>query len=381
MPIEGDISVSLLWDGRRVRQVGVRSTRPALAARVAVGRSPAEAARLLPSLFAICGQAQGAAAAGALRAAGAEPADIPELAVWTVPLEAAQETFWRMLIDAPRALALAPQAAAVAGARAAVAQAIAALRVSPSAPKAALAAAAAALDALARDHVYGRDAAAWVAETDLAAFDRWRATTSTLPARMLAIIAATAPRLGRSDTALMPGLDDDGWWSKVVPALQSEAAFAQAPTWNGEPVETGALARTHAHPLVAALIERDGRSAATRIAARLVELAGLLDALRGGDADAARWVQAWPLGPGEGLAAAQTARGLLVHHARLGEGRVTGYRIVAPTDWNFHPEGALARGLVGTEAGDEATLRKLAGVAVQALDPCVACRVEVQRHA
>jgi Ni,Fe-hydrogenase I large subunit len=77
----------------------------------------------------------------------------------------------------------------------------------------------------------------------------------------------------------------------------------------------------------------------------------------------------------------QTARGLLLHAARIDGERIADYRIVAPTDWNFHPDGALARGLVGLEADDAGTLARRAGVAVVALDPCVAFRIEVAGHA
>ena len=73
----------------------------------------------------------------------------------------------------------------------------------------------------------------------------------------------------------------------------------------------------------------------------------------------------------------QTARGLLLHRATVTEGRVAGYQIVAPTEWNFHPQGALVRGLEGAAATDAMALERDARLIVQALDPCVACRVEV----
>jgi hypothetical protein len=381
MSIEGEISVTLHWDGHRVRHVSLASTRPLAAARVLLGRRAGDAAALVPRLYALCGHAQGAASAAALRAAGADRNEVPDVGGWVVALEALQETLWRLLIDAPRSLSLPPQAAVVGPARAAVAQAIAAVKAGPGQTKPALAIAADALGRIARQHVYGCDPAAWLATTDTAAFDTWRDTAMTLPARALALLAATAPGLCRSDTALMPGLDDDAWWSAVVPALQRDPLFAQTPTWGDHPVETGALSRLQAQPLVAALIARDGHSAATRFAARLVEGAQLLQELPVAADDAAGWVRAWPLGAGVGLAAVQTARGLLLHQVRLAEGRVTDYRIVAPTEWNFHPRGALFRGIVGTEAPDEATLVARAGLAVHALDPCVGFRIEVARDA
>jgi len=384
MSIEGEISVTLHWNGHRVRRAVVGSTRPLAAPRVLLGRSPADASALVPRLFAICGQAQGAACAAALRAAAAPTdgmAEVPAPNPWTVVLEALQELMWRLLIDAPRSMSLPAQVAAVAPARAAVTQAVAALQASPEGPGPVLAAAANALSALAQAHVYGREPALWLQTSNAADFDAWRDSAATAPARALARMTACAPELCRSDVALMPDLQDHTWWSAVVPALQQDPTFSQAPTWGGQAVETGALSRLRAHPLVAALIARDGHCAATRFAARLVELAMLLDALAHAEQAPHGWVQSWPLADGTGLAAVQTARGLLLHHVRLAQGRIGDYRIVAPTEWNFHPQGALARGLAGTEAPDEATLVARAGLAVHALDPCVGFRIEVRQDA
>ncbi len=64
------------------------------------------------------------------------------------------------------------------------------------------------------------------------------------------------------------------------------------------------------------------------------------------------------------------ARGLLLHWVALEpDGSVADYRVLAPTEWNFHPGGALARTLAAlpADAGDAA--RTLAA----AFDPCVAC--------
>jgi len=382
MSIEGEINVTLHWDGRRVRQVDLASTRPLAAMQLLPGRRPADAAALVPRLYALCGHAQGAACAAALRAAGADAAELPATDARVVMLEALQETLFRLLIDAPRALSLPPQAAAVGPARANVAAAIAALQAGADPSQAVVTQSADALAQSAREFVYGVAPADWLAAIDsAAAFDHWRDTAGTVPARTLARLAASAPDLCRSDTALMPGLDDGAWWSAVVPALQRDPLFARAPTWGGRPVETGALARQCSHPLVAALIARDGCSASTRLAARLVELAGLLQAWPVAAADAPDWIRAWPLAPGCGLAAVQTARGLLLHQVWLADGRIRDYRVVAPTEWNFHPQGALFRGIVGSEAGDEPALVARTSLAVHALDPCVGFRIEVVQDA
>jgi Ni,Fe-hydrogenase I large subunit len=74
---------------------------------------------------------------------------------------------------------------------------------------------------------------------------------------------------------------------------------------------------------------------------------------------------------------AETSRGLLVHRTRVADGRLADYRIVAPTEWNFHPEGAFARGAAGLadDGGLDAGARWIVG----SLDPCVGVRYEVAR--
>jgi coenzyme F420-reducing hydrogenase alpha subunit len=89
-------------------------------------------------------------------------------------------------------------------------------------------------------------------------------------------------------------------------------------------------------------------------------------------------VQSATVRQGTGLAWVQTARGLLVHRAELDEsGNVRDYRIVAPTEWNFHPAGACVHGLTGMAAVSTDEARHYAELMVQSLDPCVAYEIEV----
>jgi Ni,Fe-hydrogenase I large subunit len=81
---------------------------------------------------------------------------------------------------------------------------------------------------------------------------------------------------------------------------------------------------------------------------------------------------------GGGLAWVENARGLLMHRLRLVQGRTADYRIVAPTEWNFHPDGALSAALRDSPAHDLDALRRRTRRLVDSLDPCVACSVEVE---
>ena len=82
-------------------------------------------------------------------------------------------------------------------------------------------------------------------------------------------------------------------------------------------------------------------------------------------------------GSGVGIAQVSAARGLLVHRVALDQGRITEYRILAPTEWNFHTRGVVAQGLAALPPCDVGTLERLASLFVTAVDPCVEYHVTV----
>lgn len=144
------------------------------------------------------------------------------------------------------------------------------------------------------------------------------------------------------------------------------------------PAETGPLARRAAHPVVAGVLSDHGNGLQARAVARLCDIAASLQDLE----EAAAQVYDHPgtgteaaLGSGSGLGMVEAARGTLVHEVSLNDGRIADWRILAPTDWNFHPQGPLVRGLEGAPAGDDPARR--VRLLVAALDPCVSCKVEV----
>jgi len=274
--IEGELAVRIEREGRRIRKVTVRSTRPVFAGPLVRGRTPAAAAAMMRALFTVCGQAQGAATAAAIDAAeGRAPsADACAAREIAVRLEVIQEYLWRLLIDWPRAMGDAPLTAAVASAR----QRIARLPAHPASEGAAARAElAAALAEIANRHVYGMAPAAWLALSAGEVPGAWARAGRTLPATLLARLVERAPRLGASDVGLMPPATRDSLRADIVPELDRNHGFARTPSWTGAPVETGALARMRAHPTVAACAAGTGHSVATRMVARLVELAVLLD--------------------------------------------------------------------------------------------------------
>jgi hypothetical protein len=369
MSDEGEITVRLACAGGKVRGVAVASSRRALPARLVRGRAAADVQRLVPLLYSVCRRAQGAAAAAALAAASGVHVAAADAAQQAreVTLETLQETIWRLLIDWPRAMGEAPLVPPVALVRQSIDGTIG--------DGVALDALLAVVDAVLQEHVFGGPADAWPGG-GLSALDAWIEAEATLPARLLRRLRDESPGLGRSRTPLMPTTSFDSL-AAVADALARDPGFARLPCWGGQPAETGALARQAGSALVAAWVARDGQTAAARFVARLVELPQLVDRLRARSDGPQAPVCGHALADGAGLGVAETARGVLLHRAQLEHGAVTDYRIVAPTEWNFHPDGPLAQGLAGRSAADPARLEREARTVVQSLDPCVACRVEI----
>ncbi|MBI5907977.1 MAG: nickel-dependent hydrogenase large subunit [Burkholderiales bacterium] len=159
---------------------------------------------------------------------------------------------------------------------------------------------------------------------------------------------------------------------QVAQAMASEAGFVQQPTWLGQCAETGTWTRLR-HLRGRATIQH---SAWTRLSARWIEVMDIAAANPlpfPGDSDPLLASGALTLGEGQAIAWCEMARGLLLHWVQLDpQGRVDDYRVLAPTEWNFHPDGALARALTALPPGDTASAHTLAA----AFDPCVDCTVQ-----
>jgi hypothetical protein len=286
-----------------------------------------------------------------------------------VMLEMLQESVWRLLIDWPKALG-----------EPALVTPVAMVRHSSNTvvdDGVTLDALLAVAESVLVEHVYGVPPGAWLAATNLGVLDRWIERGPTLLARLLRQMRDEAPGLGLSDVALMPDATLENLSRALLGEMEVDPEYTRFPRWAGMPVETGALARQVGTPLVAELLQRDGRCASTRFVARLVELAVLIRDLRARSGGRIAPVRGHSLGSGVGVGLAETARGLLLHRVQVERGLVTDYRIVAPTEWNFHPGGPLAHGLKGRRAADGVQLEREARTVVQSLDPCVACRVEI----
>lgn len=355
---EGELRVELQRKAGRVAGLRVHSSRPDVARRLLQGRRRTEVIEAVPRLFSVCGRAQAAACALACTAAAGEAPDARALARAgaAVTAESLRESAWRLLLEWPRRLGEAPDAVAVAAARA--------VQDGPPRESAAQALAVA---------VFGRGSREWLALESAEAIGHWIDGAGTAAARFLRQVRESSarqeawPQAGA--TPALPAKGHAQWVPGLAAACDAEADFARHPHWQGAPAETGAPARLHDDPCLRALQAQGASPVLRRLVARLREFARMLE----GGAEAA--VGATALPAGGAVAWVETSRGLLLHRVRLEGEVVRGLCIVAPTEWNFHPQGVLARELVGLSALDADQIKARAESLVHALDPCVTCRV------
>ena len=225
---------------------------------------------------------------------------------------------------------------------------------------------------LARD-ILAQDLTLWLTQQcEPDALVRWcEAHAQRLPpARCLAAWQPLAhvlrPPMRRLDVLDTDPVVQHAHLTQLAQAIADVPDFVQHPTWRGQCAETGAWARLR-HRQTASTPP----SAWTRLSARWLELIELAAATPQAAAPLLA-SGALHLAPGQALAWSEMARGLLLHWVQLdAEGAVQDYRVLAPTEWNFHPDGALGRAVAALAPGDTVAARALAA----AYDPCVVCTV------
>lgn len=216
-------------------------------------------------------------------------------------------------------------------------------------------------------HALHQPLAAWRAHTaSVPALTAWcHAQAAYVPAAHA--LAHAWPRLqSPAGPARALPLDDLASTARALAeSAWSDPGFCARPLWQGRCAENGPWLR-----------QGDPASAAVspwwRLAARWVEWVALAaHALQPTPGTPLLRRGALALAPGCGVAWCEMARGLLLHCVQLdAQGRVQDYRVLAPTEWNFHPDGSLGQAVASLGRDDGATARLLAA----AFDPCVACR-------
>lgn len=182
-----------------------------------------------------------------------------------------------------------------------------------------------------------------------------------------------------------PGMRETKTLPEIAPAVMSTflekpdvGHFLSVPTFNGDCYETGPLERQIAHPLIQALQKDSQPATVMRLAAKLLDLGTHLQkSLQIAEHFNEEQETATTDATGRATRCVQAVRGQLWHDVTLDveTRQIKHYRILAPTEWNFHPSGVLFENLSSLTNSSVNHLKKQARLQVMALDPCVGCDI------
>jgi hydrogenase maturation protein HypF len=355
-------AISPIQGGRPVLSAGLLDR---LASRYSIDQWPEQLGRL----FNLCGHAQTLASQLALQGTGStESSGVMTARIGLLlRLVTAGEQLQRMVLDWPSACpqpGLAPDMALLKAARPATPPAQASLAELQHQMDT--------LSTLLAERLFGMPAADWLREWQtqpVAWLHHWSQDSHSSVARWLHAIRPDACAVRLAHRVLPTPQTDPAGFADLGQRLLNDPAQSQRPSWHGLAAETGPCTRGW---------QGGGapgdESLWWRLGARVADLAAILsrpDSLRFGSLT---------LGLDTGLGWCEMSRGLLVHVAQVqrptpeAAPTITRYRLQAPTEWNFHPDGALAQWLRQTPPTIDGLRR--ARLAATALDPCVQLDVQ-----
>jgi len=356
---EGKLHFHLQWQGNRPI-VRIESTRPLQACRVFEQSTVGNTLKRLPLLFSICGQAQSVASVRAIESAQSNFAsDAVELhRNLLVSFESLREHLWRMLLDWPSLAGQAPLTSVLSP----IHQEIMALQnqINP-------------------DGRLCQEPGLAVTAINLASlYDQWRMLRTQVDAVLQNDTdidsLSYAIRMLESMRQL-PWEDQKNLSLEVLPTMsvtdlaavfENVQDFIAFPEWSGRVFETGPYARQRNHPHLIQTREQHGHGVYTRLLARVIEISQLLDSIT----DIFQGLTVAEVQRGEmGIAQVEAVRGRLIHAIELEGDRIHSYRILAPTEWNFHPRGIAVQLLSSLDKPE--LLEQQAAWIIQAIDPCV----------
>jgi uptake hydrogenase large subunit len=354
----GKLTLVVIRDGYSVSATEIRSTRP-MAAQILKGKTPAQVLQIVPLLFSVCGRAQGAAASAALQAAQQGSSTVSADVERTIVCEAMQEHLWRVMLDWPKLLGLPQQEQRFTGWYSMLRKVGAGEIDMPVF-----------LSEFERDGL-GIPLSEWRAMDNYHALQIWFSKAHSPMAQLLfKLDELKHDNPGRKLNRLLPA------WTAAEAEQECagkwKADFSARPEWLGDAAETGAWAYFADNHLLRDVVQQGGSKALIRLLARV------MDVVEMASGNTAPRLDVVSPSAGDGIAVVRTARGLLMHHVRLSGEVVQEYEIVAPTEWNFHPDGAFAQDMRGLVEMDAGHLQKMAHIEALSLDPCVAYEVELK---
>ena len=382
MSIQGELSISLIRNAAGLESM-ITSSRPMHATQLFEGKTIEQVLQMLPLLFNICANAQAVTAVRAIESALKLPSNelIESQREALVAIESLREQSLQVLMQWPSFIGESLNNGALSD----IVQSLNNLILSFE-PKQLLRCGADKVNPISDKQkllwvhcqaqlntiIFNSDHEVWH-QNNLDKIEQWAQTPQTLAARFINWLNQQSWKdAGRSDIKLLPEINDG---ELVLRMKEGQQQFTAQPDWKTSCFEASWFNSQQDHPVIKQLYNRAGNGIYTRSIARLMEIATLMNTLQ--DVFHSDTLIATNASSIAGLANTNAARGRLSHYVELQNRRVTQFSILAPTEWNFHPQGVAAEGLRQLQQDDLSTLQLQADLLIHAIDPCVGYRLHI----
>lgn len=383
--IEGKITIEIFPESTDDSRVYISSTRPLELSKMFIGKSPEQVLMVIPMMFNICGTAHSYAALSAIQQ-NMNITTNPKLAIaheLLLQIEIAREHLMRIFLDWPKLLTLNQDKAILMEVNSLTdhfthslfgtqkpfnfnAPEISFDKVGKLVQN---------LENFLQKNVFSIPCQSWLDNKDIV---NWATTTDTLVANTLELIGSIQPYSPGSVQILhLPELNNELLLEQFDAADADR--FIGQPDWLGKNYETTSLSRQHKHPLLRSLLNNSTNDLQLRWVARLAELAGIPQKMH----ELLMHIKQENFAHYEnqqhntGLSQIETARGRLIHRVNVDQDLISQYQILAPTEWNFHPKGIVAKSLSKLSTGNKKDLSKLAHLIINTIDPCVGYELNI----
>ncbi|MCP4980263.1 MAG: hypothetical protein GY935_07180, partial [Gammaproteobacteria bacterium] len=381
--IEGQIVIDMHSHNNKVVSVEIQSSRPLQVQGILIGKSPHQVLSMIPLMYNICGIAQARTSLLAIqRCLSIELDPAMEIARdMLVLVENAREHLFRIFIDWPKLLELNRDIPRPPTSIHLIREFKQALFTDSKAFELSsqlkpnsiyLLELIKQLELELQQKVFGISTQDWLAISDVDGLDQWMNENDGLAAGAIRAISDQGwNSQGYSDCPHLPQLDAGNLLKRLDTVDADE--FIAYPDWQGSLYETTVLTRQQNHGVIPELTRKFGNALATRWVARLHELASIPQQLKQLLLQLEQNHQATIADTGRrpGIAQTEAARGRLIHRVKINRDRISQYQILAPTEWNFHPRGLITKSLGNISANSARQLEQLAGLIINAIDPCV----------
>lgn len=394
MNLEGQIEIDLTVQPDGSKQVQIVNNRPVQAAQLFVGKSIDEALNIIPLLFHVCGKAQGVAAINAIHSAMKAPLDGKTALARDMLCQSEQvrEHLLRIFMDWPTHL---PQDTPIDTGP----DLQALMQITPRFEAALfpdgkpfdrhtittpnleeVEQSVTTLFTFLSDRVFGCPLETWIKADKKDIVLHWIETGTTIAAQSLRDLLhkKLAPQ-GQTQCCFLPLVSGRALHPFLFDTNASD--FVANPTWEGVPRETSALSRQFEHPLLQTTLAHCGAGLLARYMARLIEIAMIAlrikAQLRSLQQSNHMMLKPQTFKGHTGIGMVEAARGLLVHAVEVKDTTIQNYRILAPTEWNFHENGPLAQALGNITSTTLEQIRQIADIIIPSIDPCTQTKLEV----